>query len=288
MLKARLTLILLFVACFSLATCLQPRQVAREVAAGRSGSVLALLLGSGRAMFANEFFAKADAYFHRGNYPSIFDLNARREENHMTEEAADREHVHGEAEHDEHDESPPPRDWIERFGRHFSPTLHVHLRGNEEREMLPWLSISAALDPHRVETYVVTAYWLGDRLGKVDEAERFLREGLRANPKNTELLNELGRLYYLHRRDLSRAHNVWSAALRRWREVEEPKKEPNKLLLEEILGGLFQIEMREDHFDRAIEYLRQLKKVSPNPEGIQRQMDEIANKHPTPGQTSDQ
>jgi tetratricopeptide (TPR) repeat protein len=282
MLKVRLTLVLLFVVCFTLATRLQPSQAARETAAGRSGSVLALLLGSGRKMFANEFFAKADAYFHRGSHPSIFDLNAGRAENHMTEEAAHHEHADGEVRHDDHDENPPPHDWIERFGRRFFPTAHAHLREGAEREMLPWLRISAGLDPHRVETYAVTAYWLCDRLGKADEAEQFLREGLRANPNNPELLYELGRICFRYRKDFSRAHNIWLAALRRWHEVEEPKAQPDKLLLEEILGGLFQIEAQKGRFDQAVEYLDQLKQVSPNPEEVQQRIDALMRGRPRP------
>jgi len=55
------------------------------------------------------------------------------------------------------------------------------------------------------------------------------------------------------------------------------------VLLEEILGGLFQVELQQGHFDQAIGYLEQLKKVSPSPESIQRQIDEIRRSHPPSG-----
>ena len=266
-------LLLLFVGCFSLATYLQPLQAAREKSEGQSGDFLVLLLGDGRKMFANEFFAKADAYFHRGNYPSIFDQNAGSEENHMTAEAVQGNHT--DEDHSEHKTEAVPGDWIERFGRHFYPTEHVHLANGEEREMLPWLRISAELDPHRVETYTVTAYWLRDRLGKVDEAEQFLRDGLRANPNNPELLYELGRLCFENRKDFTRARNLWVAALRRWREVEAAKDKPNEFLLEEILGSLARLEAQQGRIPQAIDYLQQLKDASPNPGAIQKQIDEL-------------
>ena len=57
-------------------------------------------------------------------------------------------------------------------------TEHTHLEGGNEREILPWLRLSAELDPQRVETYTVAAYWLR-AVGKMVEAEHFLREGLR-------------------------------------------------------------------------------------------------------------
>ena len=69
----------------------------------------------------------------------------------------------------------PPRDWIERFGRHFIITEHTHLAGKNRSEILPWLKLSAELDPQKIETYTVAAFWLRD-LGKIKEAERFLRE----------------------------------------------------------------------------------------------------------------
>ena len=54
--------------------------------------------------------------------------------------------------------------------------------------------------------------------GKVAEAEKFLRDGLRANPDSYEILFELGRLYYESEHDAARARNVWELALRRWQE----------------------------------------------------------------------
>ena len=273
--QAKLVLLLLLVAGFSLATYLQPRHAAQASHAGQSGNVLALLLGDARKMFAQQMFAKADAYFHRGNYPSIFDQAPRREENHMTSETHHDEH--GADEHDDDEAPAPAHDWIEAFGRHFYPSVHVHLKEGEEREMIPWLRVAAELDPHSIETYAVTAYWLRDRLHKVDEAEQFLRDGLRANPGSSELLYELGRLYFENRKDSARAKNLWLFALRRWwQEVEAPKPEPDKHLLAELLGGLARLEMRDGHSPEAIEYLRQLKDLSPSPEQIQKQIDQLS------------
>ena len=280
MTRAKLILVLLLVTCFSLATFLQPRQPSPATRSQPTGNVLALLLGDARKMFAQQMFAKADAYFHRGNYPSIFDQTPRREENHMASET--RHDEPGDGDHDEeHGEAPAPaNDWIESFGRHFYPTIHLHLKEGEEREMLPWLRIAADLDPHSIETYAVTAYWLRDRLNKVDEAEQVLRDGLRANPNSPELLYELGRLFYENRKDFSRAHNVWIFALRRWHEVEEPKPEPDKILLAQLLGGLARIDNQDGHYAEAIGYLKQLKELSPSPEQIQKQIDQIAAKSP--------
>ena len=272
--RAKLILVLLLVACLSLATCLQPLQPARKNNSGQSGNILALLLGDARKMFAQQMFAKADAYFHRGNYPSIFDQTPRHEENHMASETHHDEH--GDGDHDDDEAPAPAHDWIESFGRHFYPTVHVHLKEGEEREMLPWLRVAIELDPHSIGTYTATAYWLGDRLNKVDEAEQFLRDGLRANPGSPDLIYELGRLLYQKRNDSAHAENLWLFALRRWREVEQPKEQPNVELLRNLLGGLARIETQEGHYNEAIGHMKQWKEISPSPEQIQKQIDQIS------------
>src|SRR5882724_2435113 len=135
-----LTLLLLAAACLSLSTILQPRA---EAWSGRrdSGNVLKVLLGDGRRLFANHFFVKADVYFHSGYYPSIFDqAQAPKDSRHLTSQE-------GSKTEEEHEKAMnflrPPKDWIERFGRHFLVTEHTHLSGGKEREMLPWLRLSA-------------------------------------------------------------------------------------------------------------------------------------------------
>ena len=267
MLKYRLLLALLLIACFSLATFLQPRLA---FAPGDTGpqSFLGALLGDGRTLIASELFTRADVYFHRGNYPSMFEINAEHE-NHMANEA------NGE-DADEHVVAPgAPHDWLERFGRRFYPVEHVHLQGTEAREMLPWLKLSAELNPQNIETYTVAAYWLRRGLGRPKEAEQFLREGLAANPNDMELMFELGRVFASEYRDPSRARNIWRAAERRWHELDEAKAKPGSFVLEEILGGLAKVDLDEGRREEALVYLEQMKGLSPRPDLVQARIDEI-------------
>lgn len=276
--RSKLVLVLLFVACFALAAYLQPREAAREPVKTESVSALGVLLGGGKEIVAARMFAKADAYFHLGKYPSIFEQNAQQEENHMAGEA----HSTGQGD-DAHEEEErkvvPPRDWIEAFGRRFVPNKHIELAGEDVREMLPWLELSAELDPTNTETYAVGAYWLR-KMQKTDEAEQFVREGLKHNPNAPDLLYVLGDIYFQERKDLSRAKNIWIAAMRRWHETEGKKdlKEQNKVLLEQILSGLEHEELEAGHPQEALQYLQQLKEVSPSPEDIQQQIDELTAK----------
>jgi hypothetical protein len=68
----RLVLLFLFVCCATLATILDP-DVSTGAAATASANFLVALMGDSRRLFAHEFFAMADAYFHSGFYPTIFD-----------------------------------------------------------------------------------------------------------------------------------------------------------------------------------------------------------------------
>jgi tetratricopeptide (TPR) repeat protein len=276
-----LVLGLLLVVCFTLATTIQPRTQAWSER-GKSGDVLKVLLGDGRRMFANHFFERADISFHSGYYPSIFD---RREPSGKSAMAS------GKDEHEAHDEAAhekemaflgQPRDWIEGFGRHFRVTEHQHLAGGQEREILPWLRISAELDPQREDIYTLAAYWLREKLGKVKEAEEFLREGQRNNPDSYEIPFELGRLYRDGFHDPGRARNVWGLALRKWNKQEAGKAEPNHFALDKIVVNLARLEEEAGRFERAIELLELGKQASPNPGVLQKQIDELREKLAAP------
>jgi len=236
-------------------------------------------LGDGRRLFANPFFVQADVAFHSGYYPSIFDqARAPKNTSHLTAKE-------GESAAEEHEKQMsflgPPRDWIERFGRHFIVTEHTHLQGKHESEILPWLKLSADLDPQKIETYTVAAYWLRD-LGKIKEAERFLREGLLHNPESYDILLELGRLYYEDKHDSARARKMWELALRRWTEQEAAHKTPDLFKLGQIADHLAHLEEQEGNLARAIRLLELSKKASPNPQALQKQIDELKQKLAAP------
>lgn len=319
-----LPLALLASVAVSLATTLGPWFLSWQ--GGRSASLLETALGDGRRLFGNHFYAKADAYFHNGYYPTIFDNRDGYEKAHLAEGV----HGEGEGEEGEHHEEGgflgQPRDWVEAFGRHFFPARHTHLgdsgcghsccqrakadsgeehghdhdhdhahhehgpdckhddhdhapaqaaRRADEREMLPWLKLSAELDPHRVETYVVTSYWLRSALKKVDEAEQFLRYGLQQNPGDFEILFELGRIYAEERKDFARARNVWEVALQKWDERESGRSEPNIFLRAQILGQLAKLEEGQGNFRRAIEHLTKLEVISPSKDSIRKWIGEL-------------
>jgi tetratricopeptide (TPR) repeat protein len=265
-------------------------------------------LGDGRRLFARHFYTKADAYFHNGYYPSIYDRRSTTETLHLAAGTSAGALPHEE----EEDFLGAPKDWIDRFGRHFFPTQHRHLGektdagcahghtpgesctpdhehcehgahpaggdegSGEERELLPWLRAAASMDPERIETYLVASFWLRSKLHRDDAAEQFLREGLRANPNHCELLYELGRIYQENRKDNARARNILELAATQWQRQESGKKDPAVFVYAQILAALMQLEWDEKRYDRALEHVHALERVSPYHDGMKRWKDDIA------------
>ena len=268
----RKVLLALIIACvFTLATALDPYFEEFRGTTLSSSSVLVSLLGDSRRMFANHFFSKADAYFHSGFYPGIFDQPEAAGHEHIAEEA------HGEAGgHHEENETflGAPRDFFDRFGRNFYPTIHTHLHGGNEREMLPWLKLSADLDPQNVETFITGGYWL-DRLKKPKEAEEFLREGLWANPDSYEILLELGRIYANDKQDPSTARNLFHLALKKWQLHDARGDKPDPEACDQIYGELVRLDKHDGDRRQLLSDLEALEKVSPDKEAVARSIAEV-------------
>jgi tetratricopeptide (TPR) repeat protein len=310
-----LSLTLLMVACFGLAAGLAPWFERWEGNRDRAGDLLAVAMGDGRKLFARHVYAKADAYFHSGYYPSIFDYQRGFDRDNLGEKLG-RETASGAGPECATEFLGEPRDWIGRFSRNFYPSRHVHL-GEEQsghvhdencghdheghvhdeqcehdhepglgagekppaalKEILPWVRLSASLDPEHVDTYLVGAYWLRREMENPREAERFLREGLRALPRHPGLLFELGRIHYEDYQDGGQARNLWELAMKEWRARQSgvPRPDVDAFLYEQIVGNLARLEESQQKWSRALELLEILKPLSPHPDHIQKWMDEI-------------
>jgi tetratricopeptide (TPR) repeat protein len=270
----RLAMLLAFVCCFTLAEKLAPVFDSLRARGDRSGSPLLMLVGDSRRLFANQFFVMADVYFHSGYYPTIFD--ARKKEGPLHLDVASHEEAGAAEEPDEDDQFlGKPRDWIERFGRNFFPTVHTHLKGVDTGEILPWLRLSADVDPTRVDTYVTGSYWLRTSLNKPDEAEAFLREGLRASPDSYEILLELGRVCFYNKHNSRVARNLWEQALEKWRRQEAAGENPDTHAREEILGELVREDQQSGNLRQLLADLESLSKATTRNAAIEKQIEEV-------------
>src|SRR5437773_1887359 len=173
---------LLASAAISLSTWLQPWFQHWSGNRSKSTDILTVALGDSRRLFAKHFYVKADAYFHSGYYPTIFDNHSEGGKLHIASSHA------GDSHHEGDDFLGAPKDWLDRFSRHFYPSHHSHLDhahedhdnhdGDKEehrgdaRELLPWLKLAAELDPQQPETFVVASYWLRSHLSNPEQAEQ--------------------------------------------------------------------------------------------------------------------
>jgi hypothetical protein len=267
---------LLFVTCFAITGYMEPRYETWKGA--RRTNALSMLVGDSRRLFANHFFAKADAYFHAGYYPTIFDQQKSEARSHMEESTAE-EHEDESEKHEEHEEPDflgKPLDWIEAFGRNFFPSEHVHLeKPGDAREILPWLRLTAELDPTKVETYTIAAYALRNSLHKPDEAEAFLRDGLRANPDSYQILYELARLRSEQDQHGDSARHLLELALQKWQRHSATAAEPDIFVGAQILGYLAKLELEQGEPQKAVLHLEELKKISPFKEHVEMQIREL-------------
>ena len=264
----KLLLVLMLCCCFTLATALDPYFQELERSRAGSASLLVALFGDSRRLFANHFFAKADAYFHGGFYPGIFDQPMREGHSHMTEEGNEHEQQEErEGHHDEENFLGAPRDIIDKFGRNFYYTQHTHLAGGNEREMLPWIKLAASLDPQSPDAYVTGAYWLR-RLKKPQEAEAFLREGLYANPGSYEVLLALGRLYLDDKHDRKTARNIFHLAVAKWNAQQARGEKPDPVVCGEIYGELVKLDQAEGNKAQELADLEKLQNYSPDKDSI--------------------
>jgi len=227
-------LLFLISVAYTLGTVVHLRSVSRTGSNQPDEGAFKKILGDGRKLFAGQFVEMADVYFHSGMYPSIFDRADKKspkavtsavdqgadhsglehgEESHSLTNEPHEDHDHDEngncqdGDHaDEHVKAMTPaagRNWLESFIRRFRITEHSHLSEGNEREILPWLKVAIELDPQSIETYTTAAYWLRTKLDRADQAQEVLREGIRNNPGNYELLFEMGKLYKKTRRTWS-------------------------------------------------------------------------------------
>jgi tetratricopeptide (TPR) repeat protein len=120
-----LSILLLLVLGFTIATTLEPWHQNWEGGRSKSENLIQVALGDSRQLFAKHFFLKADAYFHQGYYPTIYDNKQGFGGAHLS----DRPALNSGTRSDEGEENflGPPRDWIDRFSRNFFPSRHSHL-----------------------------------------------------------------------------------------------------------------------------------------------------------------
>ncbi|OIN98868.1 hypothetical protein AUJ66_00150 [Candidatus Desantisbacteria bacterium CG1_02_38_46] len=149
------------------------------------------MFGSLRGLLADWAFIKGEEYYHSG-----LPIRGLRTAGCLQiEMSKSREGHPEEREHEHETEEQVKSDFYSNLYSQIKITQHTHLSYAEEKEVLPWFYLQARFNPHDIQGYVLGGYWLR-RLGKPEEALRFLKEGEACNPASAQILTEIGALYY--------------------------------------------------------------------------------------------
>jgi tetratricopeptide (TPR) repeat protein len=169
--------------------------------------VLWQVMGEARSIISNLSLLQADLYFHGG----IGDACDEHEGSFtFIERGVDHDHeryLHGEVTHDV-----SPYNVLLRLFDEISVTEHIHLEGDQLKEIVPWLYMASEADPNNVLAYTLTGYYLAYRLDRVEQAIAYLKKGLMNNPDSWEINGEIGRIYFQKVKDYGASSRYLSRA----------------------------------------------------------------------------
>ncbi|MEI7436525.1 MAG: hypothetical protein WCL16_06925 [bacterium] len=154
----------------------------KEVPDAASGAA-ARLLGESRRTLSGDLYTEGDVFFHRGGHYSESTAFTNR--------------------------------FYQRIGNAISPSQHLHSRGGQAAEVLPWLRLATAADPHNVEAWMTAAFLAGTAAGRADVAADILAEARAVNPRDYRLPLEQARLLLRQHaweragRELETAQHFW-------------------------------------------------------------------------------
>jgi len=185
----------------------------------RNSSAVATMLGEIRTSMSDVLFIKTERYLHSGvSYVPHMEeqmLAVTSETKEMDEHQQEVAEGEVEEEHEPYGEhvaktviQPKEEDFRGFIGDlhrkvkpwHKPGDPHQHTDGTE---LLPWYRITTLADPHNVRGYTIGGWWL--KYKNVDEAIRFVQEGVRNNPEAFKLHYMLGQVYFHKGRQLVRA-----------------------------------------------------------------------------------
>jgi tetratricopeptide (TPR) repeat protein len=202
-------------------------------------SVAGRLLGASRTAFGDSFFSEADDYFHLG----VGHLQTKAFTNSV----------------------------IQRWADSIRPMGHVHAQGEGLKEIMPWLRLSTEMDPHNVDAYLTTAYWLGEGLRRGDLAMNVLLEAQRENPRDYRVLSARAQLFF-RQRDDEQAGALLDAGIGLWPSGLDPQDRQCQLDLAQMCSyRAFLHEMKGER-EKALALFKRALLLSPDNKALARRV----------------
>ena len=197
------------------------------------------LLGASRVAFGESFFEEADNYFHKG-VP------------HVRHKAFS-------------------NDFFQTLEAAIEPSFHVHPEGVEVSEIMPWLRFTTQMDPHNVDAYLTTAYWLEGSIRRPDLAEAVLHEAQWNNPKDYRVINARAKTLF-GTGDDGKAALLLDAAIRLWPSGLNPDDRQAQLDLAQMFSyRAFLLELKGDRAG-AIDLFRKARALMPKNKALEQRI----------------
>ncbi len=187
------------------------------------GEIISKILGGVFSGSADLLWLKTDEYLHKGV--------TEHSHCHILEEAGIGGHTQHKHEHEhkgtEHGHELKHNRLDKLFAKleyNLKPNITEHLHSKREDELMPWFKLTTTFNPHHVRAYAVGGYWLAFRLGKTEEAIKFLKEGIKNNPDGYQISTQIGIVYFSRLKDYKKAQYYFEKALKSQAEMDEYDK----------------------------------------------------------------
>ncbi|MBU0477346.1 tetratricopeptide repeat protein [bacterium] len=219
------------------------------------GEIVSKILGGVFTGSADLLWLKADEYLHKGV--------TEHGHCHILEEADMGEHTQHKHEHNHKEIEHRHKLEYNRLDKLFAkleynlkPNITEHLHSKRENELMPWFKLATIFNPHHVRAYAVGGYWLAFRLGKLDEAIKFMAEGIKNNPDSYQIAEEMGIVYFSKLKDYKKAQYYFERALKSQAKMDEYDKAG-------ILRFLAFSHKFQGHTQKAIDCYKQVLRLFP-------------------------
>ncbi len=175
----------------------------KQVLPTTENDLIARIFGQLRQDIAAFFYLKADCYFHSGTHHDKGDEHSCKEKAPFSSTANTTKL------------KTPHNNKYDVFSRinkaiKFRPVRH--LEDHENAEIMPWFEISTRLDPHFEKAYLDGSYWLSIKMNQPDKGLKFLRRGLKYNPRSWKITAQMGNIYFITKKNYSKAYTYFKHA----------------------------------------------------------------------------
>ncbi len=240
----------------------------KQGASGLNNDIFYKTFGEFKNFLSDTSYVEADVYYHGG----IYDFHGNEKESgkciahkahrEKTDTARGRNTMSRKAK--------PSLNILPAVGEAMLITEHRHLKGDEEKEIIPWIYYAIKLNPHNETAYAVGGFWLAVQLKKPEKAITLLKQGIVNNPCSWEIYATLGQVYLVNKSDYKNA----KIYLEKAKELID-KSKADKFDKMRVYSFLAEAYAKLGKTNKALEVYREILVFAPGDEAIKRKIKKL-------------